>query len=114
MARRVRDFIEISDYTSLDALINILTAVRDHLPADAEPELQMRGDDVFGRRLTISYLRELTAEEAKCQARYTGAVISEPDPQIEELREKLEKIAFARNGEADADDLARRRIRRVA
>lgn len=93
MSRRVRDFIEISDYTSLDSLINTLVAIRDSLPGEAEPELKLRGDDHFGRRLTISYLRELTQEEAECDARYTGAVI-EPDPDIDELREKLEKIPY--------------------
>ena len=108
MARRVKDFIEISDYTSLDTLINVLTAVRDNLPKDAEPELRLRGDDVFGRRLTISYLRELTSEEAECDARYTGGVI-EPDSGIEELRQKLEKIPFDRDEGEDE-----RRIRRVA
>lgn len=108
MTRRVKDFIEISDYTSLDTLINILSAVRDNLPEDAEPELRMRGDDVFGRRLTISYLRELTAEEAECDARYTGGVV-EPDSGIEELREKLEKIPFDRG-----EDEQKHRIRRVA
>lgn len=93
MGRRVRDFIEVSDYTSLDTLINILVAVRDSLPEEAEPELRLRGDDHFGRRLTITYLRELTREEAECDARYTGETV-EPDPDIDELRERLEKIPY--------------------
>lgn len=93
MGRRVRDFIEISDYTSLDSLINTLIAIRDNLPEDAEPELKLRGDDVFGRRLTISYLRELTQEEVDCDARYTGGVV-ESDPDLDELRRKLDKIPF--------------------
>ena len=29
MGRRVKDFIEISEYTSLDQLINALTAIRE-------------------------------------------------------------------------------------
>ena len=107
MGRRVRDFIEISDYTSLDSLINTLVAIRDNLPEDAEPELKLRGDDVFGRRLTICYLRELTSEEAECDARYTGGAI-EPDPSLDDLREKLEKIPYR-----DEDD-DKRPIRRVA
>lgn len=98
MARRVRDFIEVSDYTSLDGLINVLTAIRDSLPADAEPELKLRGDDIFGRRLTISYMRELTNEEAECDARYTGGVAA-PDDGIEQLREKLDKVPFEREPE---------------
>ncbi len=104
MGRRVRDFIEVSDYTSLDSLINTLVAIRGNLPAEAEPELKLRGDDVFGRRLTISYLRELTAEEAACDERYTGGII-EPDPDMDELRAKLDKIPYS-----DERD----RIRRVA
>jgi hypothetical protein len=108
MGRRVRDFIEISDYTSLDSLINTLVAIRDNLPEDAEPELKLRGDDVFGRRLTICYLRELTAEEAECDARYTGGVI-ESDPSLEDLKTKLDKIPFDQD-----ENVAKRRIRRVA
>jgi hypothetical protein len=105
MGRRVKDFIEISDYTSLDSLINALVAVRDNLPPDSEPELKLRGDDHFGRRLTICYLRELTTEEAECDARYTGGVV-EPNPDIDQLREKLEKIPY--------DEDRKRKIRRVA
>lgn len=108
MGRRVKDFIEIGDYTSLDSLISTLVAIRDNLPEDSEPELKLRGDDVFGHRLTISYLRELTTEEAECDARYTGAVV-EADPSIDELREKLDKIPFEENR-----TVAKRRIRRVA
>jgi hypothetical protein len=104
MGRRVRDFIEISDYTSLDSLINTLVAIRDNLPGEAEPELKLRGDDVFGRRLTITYLRELTAEEAACDARYTGGVV-ESDPNLEDLRAKLDKIPY---------DEEREDMRRVA
>lgn len=94
MGRRVKDFVEISDYTSLDALINVLTAIRDSLPEEAEPELKLRGDDIFGRRLTITYSRELTAEEAECETRYTGAVVSDVNPGIDELRGKLDKVPF--------------------
>jgi hypothetical protein len=93
MGRRVKDFIEISDYTSLDSLINTLVAIRDNLPEEAEPELKMMGDDVFGRRLSISYLRELTQEESDCDARYTGGVV-EPDPNLDDLRHRLDKIPY--------------------
>ncbi len=70
MRTRVKDFIDISDYTSLDRLITTLVAIRDSLPETADPELKMRGDDVFGRRLSISYWRELTAKEAELDAKY--------------------------------------------
>ena len=58
MSRRVKDFIEISEYTSLDRLIDYLKTIRDNLPDDSEAELRLKGDDFFGRRLTISYTRE--------------------------------------------------------
>lgn len=109
MRRRVKDFIEVSDYTSLDKLITTLTAIRDSLPEEAEAELKMKGDDVFGRRLSISYFRELTAEEAACDARYSGTELPGSDSAIDELREKLDKVAYEND-----HNLAKRRIRRVA
>ena len=72
MRTRVKDYIEISDYTSLDRLINTLVAIRDSLPESAEPELKLRGDDVFGRRMSITYFRELTADETAADAKYNA------------------------------------------
>jgi hypothetical protein len=93
VARRVRDFIEISEYTSLDKLIDYLKTIRDNLPADSDPELRLRGDDVFGRRLTISYSRELTPEEEALDARYTGVTAPpESEEWIEQLKTKLDKV----------------------
>jgi hypothetical protein len=67
----VRDFFEVEDRVSLDRLIDQLAALRDQLPEGAaDAKVQMRGDDVFGRTLTVSYLRPLTAEEAARDARY--------------------------------------------
>ena len=65
MSRRVKEFIEIEDHSSLDDLIAKLIEVRDALPAESEAELRLRGDDVFGRQLSISYFRDQTAEEAE-------------------------------------------------
>ncbi len=71
----IRDYLDVEDKVSLDSLIDSLTALRDSLPAGAEDaRVRMRGDDVFGRRLTISFLRPQTAEEAALDARYAGAV----------------------------------------
>jgi hypothetical protein len=109
MGRRVKDFIEISEYTSLDQLINTLTAIRDNLPEAAEPELRLKGDDVFGRRMSISYFRELSAEEAECEARYSGSDLPPPDAEIDALRGKLDSVEYERAGR-----VAKRRIRRVA
>jgi len=70
MSRMIKDYVELDNHLSLDAMISRLTELRDSLSADANPELVMRGDDVFGRHLAISYLRPLTAEEAAVEGRY--------------------------------------------
>ena len=73
MSRRVKEFIEIGEHVSLDELIGKLVEVRDSLPDESEAELKLRGDEVFGHRITISYLRQQTEEEAECEKRYTDA-----------------------------------------
>ena len=98
MSKLVKDFIEIKDCTSLDALIESLTAVRDSLPNAQEAEVRMRGDDVFGRKLSISFRRPQTAEEADCDARYTEA-----------YREKRQREADKLHAELGADAHAPRR-----
>lgn len=94
MPRRIKDFIEISEYTSLDKLIDYLQTIRDNLPVDAEAELRLRGDDFFGRRLTITYSRELTAEEAEKEQRYAPGGLPDSDPAIDQLCEELDKVTF--------------------
>lgn len=94
MPRRVKDFIEISDYTSLDRLIHFLETIRDTLPEHAEPELKIRGDDVSGKRLTISYFRELSAEEAAEGSRHSPVELPDPDAGIEALRARLDAVPF--------------------
>jgi uncharacterized protein with von Willebrand factor type A (vWA) domain len=89
--RRVKDFIDISEYTSLDDLIRYLQAIRDGLPKDAEAELKIRGDEVFGRRLTITYLRQQTPEEAELEAKYSAEA---EDPTIERLKRKLDEVPY--------------------
>ena len=92
MPRRIKDFIDISEYTSLDDLIRYLEAVRASLPKDAETELRIRGDEVFGRRLTITYFREQTPEEADIEAKYSA---EEGDDQtIEQLKRKLDEVPY--------------------
>ena len=92
MPRRVKDFIDISEYTSLEDLIRYLQTIRDNLPPEHQAELKIRGDDVFGRRLTISYFREQTAEELEIESKY--AADDEEGASIEELRRKLDDVPF--------------------
>ena len=90
--RRVKDFIDISEFTSLDDLIRYLETIRDNLPPEHQAELKIRGDDVFGRRLTISYFREQTPEELEIESRYAGQDAAEAN--IEQLRRKLDEVPY--------------------
>ena len=83
MGRFVKDFIDVTDQGTLDQMIERLVAVRDGLPEGGKAEVRMRGDDVFGRKLSISFQRPQTAEEAECDARYAEAAqrLSQHDAQ---------------------------------
>lgn len=89
MSRLVKDYIEIADFTSLDELIERLSELRDGLPAGAEAELRIRGDEVFGRHLSIGYLRPQTAEEAACEARYADAYQQSRELELSRLQDEL-------------------------
>lgn len=57
---------------SLDRMIDLLSTVRDQLPEGAiDTKVQMRGDDLFGRQLSVTFLRPQTPEEAARDARYS-------------------------------------------
>ncbi|HEX2762838.1 MAG TPA: hypothetical protein VHM92_03190 [Allosphingosinicella sp.] len=89
MSRRVKDFIEVKDLTSLDTLIERLQEVRAGLPEGAQPEVRMRGDDVFGRHICVSYYRPQTAEEAECDARYAEAYQQSRERELSRLHDEL-------------------------
>jgi hypothetical protein len=89
----VKDFIEIKDHTSLDALIENLVAARDSLPEGAGAEVKMRGDDVFGRQVCISYFRAQTAEEAECDARYANAYRESRQREFDRLQAELGAVS---------------------
>jgi hypothetical protein len=89
MSRMVKDFIAINDCGSLDALIERLTEIRESLPESAQPQVRMQGDDVFGRKLSIAYLRPQTAEEAECDARYAEAYRASREEELTRLQDEL-------------------------
>ena len=93
MPRRVKDFIDISEYTSLDDLIRYLETIRDNLPEGHDAEMKIRGDDVFGRRLTITYFREQTPDEVELEAKYSDGD-KEAGENIETLRQKLDDVPY--------------------
>ena len=68
MSRRVKEFVDVADHVSIDELIQKLSEIRDSLPDEAGAELRLRGDDVFGHRITVSYFRDQTKEEAEIEA----------------------------------------------
>jgi hypothetical protein len=98
MSRRVKEFVDIEDHLSLDELIAKLAEVRESLPEAAEAELRLRGDEVFGHRMTIAYLREQTEEEAECERRYAEASREAKERELQRLQEELGVICYAAPG----------------
>ena len=97
MSRRVKEFIEISDFASLDELIAKLEAIRGSLPEFAEAELRLKGDDVFGRKLIISYMREQTDDEASYDERYADVIRNAQQQALERLQEELGVVCHLPN-----------------
>ena len=89
MSKNVKDFVEIKDHSSLDELIARLIEVRDTLPDATAAEVKMRGDDVFGRHLCVSFFRPQTAEEAACDARYADAWRQSREREMSRLEDEL-------------------------
>ena len=89
MSRRVKEFIEIGDFASLDELIERLVAVREMLPEFAEAELRMKGDDLFGRKLQISYMRDQTDDEAAYDQRYAAVIRAAQEEALDKLQQEL-------------------------
>jgi hypothetical protein len=92
--RRVKDFVDIADHVSLDELIQKLAELRDSLPQGCEAELRLRGDEVFGRRITISYFREQTDEEAEVEERYSKASKEAKQRELERLQAELGVVCY--------------------
>jgi hypothetical protein len=98
MSRRVKDFVDLADHLSIDELIHKLTEIRDGMPENADAELRLRGDDVFGHRITISYFREQTEEEAEVERRYADASREAKERDLERLQAELGVVCYAAPG----------------
>ena len=92
MPRRVKDFIDISEYTSLDQLIHYLETIRDNLPPEHQAEMKIRGDEIFGKRLTITYFREQTPEEVELESKYASE--DGDGASIDALRRRLDDVPY--------------------
>ena len=98
MKRRVKDFVDIPNHVSIDELIARLTEVRDSLPDGSEAELRLRGDEVFGHRITIAFFREQTAEEADVEKRYAKQSKEAKERELERLQAELGVVCYAAPG----------------
>ena len=98
MSRRIKEFVDIADHVSLDDLIARLAELRASLPDDADAELRLRGDDIFGHRITVSYMRNQTAEEAELEARYAEAEKDAKARELERLQAELGVVCYAAPG----------------
>ena len=98
MSRRVKEFVDIADQLSLEELIEKLVEVRDGLPENPEAELRLRGDEVFGHRITITYFRDQTNEEAECERRYAEAEKEAKAKELERLQQELGVVCYAAPG----------------
>lgn len=98
MSRRVKDYVEVEDLLSIDELIEKLTAIRDSLPEQSDAELRLRGDEVFGRRITISYLRPQTEEEAEIERRYAEQAREAKERELARLQAELGVVCYAAPG----------------
>ena len=98
MSRRVKEFVDISDHVSLDDLIQKLIEVRENLPRESEAELRLRGDEVFGHRITITYFRVQTDEEAECERRYAEQSREAKEQELARLQQELGVVCYAAPG----------------
>jgi hypothetical protein len=98
MKRRVKEFVDIDDQVSLDELIGKLAGIRDSLPEECEAELRLRGDEIFGHRITISYFREQTDEEAEIEKRYADAAREAKEKELARLQAELGVVCYAAPG----------------
>ncbi|MGN6057528.1 MAG: hypothetical protein ACTHOI_02970 [Sphingomicrobium sp.] len=98
MSRRVKEFVDISEHVSLDELIGRLVELRDSLSEESEAELRLRGDEVFGRRITISYFRDQTDEEAEIEKRYAEQTREAKERELARLQAELGVVCYAAPG----------------
>jgi hypothetical protein len=98
MSRRIKEFVDVDNHLSIDELIQKLTEIRDSLPEGAAAELRLRGDDVFGHRLTISYFRDQTEEEAELEKRYNEAAREAKERELQRLQAELGVVCYAAPG----------------
>jgi ribulose bisphosphate carboxylase small subunit len=68
MRTLIREIVDIPECSSIDKLLESLAAIRASLPDPQDAYVRLRGDDVFGQRITITYSRPATAEEVQMRS----------------------------------------------
>ena len=60
----VREYVEINECGSIEGIIASLEAVKRQLPPGcSDPQVRLRGDDIFGRHILVTYSRPETEAE---------------------------------------------------
>jgi hypothetical protein len=98
MSRRVKEYVDVEDHVSIDDLIEKLAAIRDTLPDGSDAELRLRGDEIFGHRITISYFRAQTKEEAAVEKRYAEEARDAKERELQRLQAELGVVCYAAPG----------------
>jgi hypothetical protein len=98
MSRRVKEFVDVADHLSIDELITRLSEIRDGLPDDSNAELRLRGDEIFGHRITVSYFRAQTGEEAEIEKRYAEETREAKERELARLQAELGVVCYAAPG----------------
>ena len=88
----------VEDQLSIDVLIEKLTAIRNGLPEGSDAELRLRGDEIFGHRITISYFRAQTEEEAEIEKRYSDEAREAKERELARLQAELGVVCYAAPG----------------
>jgi hypothetical protein len=68
MRTLVREIVDIRECSSIDKLLESLATLRARLPNPEDAYVRLRGDDVFGQMITVTYSRPATAEEARLRS----------------------------------------------
>ena len=59
---------------------------------------RLRGDEVFGHRITITYFREQTDEEAEIETRYAEQTREAKERELARLQQELGVVCYAAPG----------------
>ncbi len=78
----IREYVEIGGCGSIEQLMSRLAEVKRSMPPGAGPEqVQLRGDDNFGRHILVTYLRPERPDELDLLSRASEYAMGRGMPQ---------------------------------